>query len=602
MAAPTALAQWTPSASGSTTAAAEINGKVNYQSGSGAPSVNCTAGKDLYFDLTNFQSYWCKATNTWAAFAGVVTSVFGRTAAVVAGSGDYTTAQVTESGNLYFTAGRAQAAMAGLYQTPISGAPGTWPTLGTAASHAASDFQAALTAYSTISGLSGYPSTFPAAITLTTSGSSGASTWNGTTLNIPQYSGGGGGGAPSPGITNHVYVSDGAGGWTDTGCTWNPSTGLVSCPSTNPLLVAGTCQAASAVSPPTSGVAAFCDSGNSNHLSVKPYGGSVVDLQATAGMSGVLKYASGSPSPIGTSSTDCVHPDGSSGACGSGGSGINVGPVVFDGATTSLVDGSTVAWTCGTGSGAQCTTSWTVPTGLNWVRVQMWGGGSGGGGSTAGSGSGSSGAGGGYQDMVCATTPGAAVSVAVGLGGIGSANWTAASGAGGNSTFGTCITVTGGAAGGTYYSPWGGRIYGAANVGWVIAAAVADSTQGYCRPGGSGMVATAPISTDQGGCGMQANDNLGWGCNASAGIAIGGGGGGGYGGWNNSCYGPGGTSALGGAGGHGGGWTSGGGLVACANGSIPGGGAGSAGAETAGGSNHAGCNGARGEVRVYFAK
>ena len=319
MAAPTALAQWTPSASGSTTAAAEINGKVNYQSGSGAPSVNCTAGKDLYFDLTNFQSYWCKATNTWAAFAGVVTSVFGRTAAVVAGSGDYTTAQVTESGNLYFTAGRAQAAMAGLYQTPISGAPGTWPTLGTAASHAASDFQAALTAYSTISGLSGYPSTFPAAITLTTSGSSGASTWNGTTLNIPQYSGGGGGGAPSPGITNHVYVSDGAGGWTDTGCTWNPSTGLVSCPSTNPLLVAGTCQAASAVSPPTSGVAAFCDSGNSNHLSVKPYGGSVVDLQATAGMSGVLKYASGSPSPIGTSSTNCVHEDGSSGSCGGGG-------------------------------------------------------------------------------------------------------------------------------------------------------------------------------------------------------------------------------------------------------------------------------------------
>jgi hypothetical protein len=280
----------------------------------------------------------------------------------------------------------------------------------------------------------------------------------------------------------------------------------------------------------------------------------------------------------------------------------NIGPVVFDGSSTSLADGSTVAWTCGTGSGAQCTTSWTVPAGANWVRVQIWGGGSGGGGSTAGSGSGSSGAGGGYQDMVCATTPGAAVSVAVGLGGIGSANWTAASGAGGNSTFGTCIAVTGGAAGGTYYSPWGGRIYGAGNAGWVAGTALLDNTLTYCRPGGSGMVAPTPVSVDQGGCGMQANDNLGWGCNASAGIAIGGGGGGGYGGWNNSCYGPGGTSALGGAGGHGGGWTSGGGLVACANGSIPGGGGGSAGAETAGGGNHTGCNGARGELRVYFAR
>jgi hypothetical protein len=36
-----------------------------------------------------------------------VTSVFGRTGAVVAASGDYTTAQVTESGNLYFTNARA---------------------------------------------------------------------------------------------------------------------------------------------------------------------------------------------------------------------------------------------------------------------------------------------------------------------------------------------------------------------------------------------------------------------------------------------------------------------------------------------------------------
>jgi len=73
-----------------------------------------------------------------------VSSVFTRVGNVVAGTGDYTSAQVTESGNLYFTPARAQAAMAGLYQTPISGAPGTWPTLGTASAHAATDFEPAL--------------------------------------------------------------------------------------------------------------------------------------------------------------------------------------------------------------------------------------------------------------------------------------------------------------------------------------------------------------------------------------------------------------------------------------------------------------------------
>ena len=64
-----------------------------------------------------------------------VLSVFGRTGAVVAVSGDYTTAQVTESGNLYFTNTRAQNA-----------------------------------------------------ISLTTTGSSGAATYIGGVLNIPNYS------------------------------------------------------------------------------------------------------------------------------------------------------------------------------------------------------------------------------------------------------------------------------------------------------------------------------------------------------------------------------------------------------------------------------
>jgi hypothetical protein len=75
-----------------------------------------------------------------------VTSVFGRTGAVVATSGDYTTAQVTESGNLYYTDARARAA-----------------------------------------------------ISLTTSGSSGSSTYNSTTgvLNVPTYTASGLGAVPT---------------------------------------------------------------------------------------------------------------------------------------------------------------------------------------------------------------------------------------------------------------------------------------------------------------------------------------------------------------------------------------------------------------------
>jgi len=51
---------------------------------------------------------------TWQALpVAPVTSVFGRTGAVVAASGDYTTTLVTEGTNLYFTDARAQAAITG---------------------------------------------------------------------------------------------------------------------------------------------------------------------------------------------------------------------------------------------------------------------------------------------------------------------------------------------------------------------------------------------------------------------------------------------------------------------------------------------------------
>ena len=65
---------------------------------------------------------WTSGVAGWGSCAGsaAVASVFGRSGTVVAASGDYTTAQVTESGNLYFLNSRAIAAMAGLYEVPLT--------------------------------------------------------------------------------------------------------------------------------------------------------------------------------------------------------------------------------------------------------------------------------------------------------------------------------------------------------------------------------------------------------------------------------------------------------------------------------------------------
>ena len=68
--------------------------------------------------LATFPTTW-----PWASITGVpsiANTVFGRSGIVTAQSGDYTTAQVIENGNLYFTNVRAQAALAGLYQSPIA--------------------------------------------------------------------------------------------------------------------------------------------------------------------------------------------------------------------------------------------------------------------------------------------------------------------------------------------------------------------------------------------------------------------------------------------------------------------------------------------------
>lgn len=45
-----------------------------YFTGSGAPSSNCTTGRDFYTDSTNLNLYFCDATNTWKQSVGVIAS------------------------------------------------------------------------------------------------------------------------------------------------------------------------------------------------------------------------------------------------------------------------------------------------------------------------------------------------------------------------------------------------------------------------------------------------------------------------------------------------------------------------------------------------
>ena len=180
------------------------------------------------------------------------------------------------------------------------------------------------------------------------------------------------------------------------------------------------------------------------------------------------------------------NPDNTWTQLSSAAAGGNSGPLIFDGAETSLADGATISWTTGNGSngcaaGQKCA-NWSVPTGVNWVRVQIWGGGGGGTGGSAGSGAGAGGGGGGYYETTCPVTPGALVPVAVGMGGAGSGGYYTGATTGGNSSLGTCVTVTGGEAGVVVSSArgWGGSLYGAARVGWFRGATVIDPASNIC--------------------------------------------------------------------------------------------------------------------------
>jgi len=303
--------------------------------------------------------------------------------------------------------------------------------------------------------------------------------------------------------------------------------------------------------------------------------------------------ATGATGPTGaTGSTGLAGATGATGATGP----ATLATLVFDGST--VLSGETMSgWSCGTGSGANCTTQWTVPTGVKWVRVQARSAGGGGGGSSVAARGGPGGGGGGYIDTACSATPGAQITVTVGLGGTGGTNGVGTGTSnGGDSAFGTCFDILGGSGGdGNAGNGRGGRLSGTPTNGWQTVGA-----QTIIGSGASTACSSADATrADAGGCGGSNNATSG-NAGSAGGSAAFGGGSGGSGGYNNATGGAGGTSGLGGAGGHGGGWTSGGGQVPCSAGSIPGGGGGAAGVQTSGGSKQTGCSGGRGEVRVYY--
>lgn len=102
----------------------------------------------------------------------------------------------------------------------------------------------------------------------------------------------------------------------------------------------------------------------------------------------------------------------------------------------------------GFGSGVQtfqASGTFTVPTGVSQVEVEVWGAGSGSFASLAGAASGG-GAGGGYaRKLVTSLVPGQSIPITVGAGGAGGTTTGASAGSGGASSFGQYVSASGGA-------------------------------------------------------------------------------------------------------------------------------------------------------------
>ena len=282
-------------------------------SGASLPAA-CSLGQTFMLTTASAGSnlYACTATNTWTAQAGgggggAVSSVFTRTGAVTATTGDYTAAQVTnavDSTSTYSNPGWITA----LANAKITGLT-AFATLATGASstYVRGDATTQTLNFAAL-GASAACSQLPASTgDATTSAGSCAYTvgkLNGTSLaglatglmKITTTTG-----VPSTATAGTDYVG-GQANLSISGCVaYQTSNGILTCVSgltwdgTNLNSPGGltsggagtgvlTMTAGSAPSSPASGnLALYYDSGNSNHISVKNSGGTVVDLQAGGG-------------------------------------------------------------------------------------------------------------------------------------------------------------------------------------------------------------------------------------------------------------------------------------------------------------------------------
>ncbi|HWQ52536.1 MAG TPA: hypothetical protein VN442_02550 [Bryobacteraceae bacterium] len=109
---------------------------------------------EIWYDGTNFRLIGLGGV----AGNSAVATVFGRTGSITAQTGDYTTAQVTESGNLYFTNSRTRSALSGTGPVTFDVTTGTFdcPTCLTTSSTADTDLSGTFPHLS-VTGIQGRP-------------------------------------------------------------------------------------------------------------------------------------------------------------------------------------------------------------------------------------------------------------------------------------------------------------------------------------------------------------------------------------------------------------------------------------------------------------
>jgi hypothetical protein len=270
-----------------------------------------------------------------------------------------------------------------------------------------------------------------------------------------------------------------------------------------------------------SGGAAGSVSGTPTFFGPGPSGTLLV--QANPGFSASANSAIGGLG--GTGSTNSLHFPGGTGRTASGSVG--------GGGGSSGGNASAGSTPTGTGSTTLTSgTSYTVPTGVTQLTLQIWGGG-GGAASGSNSANGGGGGGGGFFQVTVPVTSGATYTMAIGAGGAGGGSAGGLPGSAGGTTSitigGTTYSAFGGAggttsvggnggSGATFNGGKGGQVYPYGGGG--------GSSASYAGPGNTGSDpggATAPTGGGGGGAGSGPNN-----VNGGAGSVPGGGGGGTY--------------------------------------------------------------------------